>query len=78
MDEATSALDSENEFFVFQALENLAKDKTMITVLHKLYMIKPTDRILVLDNGEIKEDGTHDELLRLDGLYAKLYNHIYN
>ena len=41
-------------------------------------MIKPTDRILVLDNGEIKEDGTHNELLCLDGLYAKLYNHIYN
>ena len=78
IDEATSALDSENEFFIFQALENLAKNKTMITILHKLYMIKPTDRILVLDNGEIKEDGTHNELLCLDGLYAKLYNHIYN
>jgi ABC-type multidrug transport system fused ATPase/permease subunit len=73
-DEATSALDSENEKIVQSAIEQNLKDKTAIIVAHRLATIIDCDEIFVFDNGKIVEKGTHTELLKTDGIYAKLYN----
>jgi len=73
-DEATSALDSENEKIVQSAIEHNLKDKTAIIVAHRLATIIDCDEIFVFDNGKIVEKGTHTELLKTNGIYAKLYN----
>jgi ATP-binding cassette subfamily B protein len=70
LDEATSALDSISEEFIQDALFKLMKDKTVIVVAHRLSTIQKLNRILVIEEGEIKEDGTHQELLEKDKLYA--------
>ncbi|MBT7610195.1 MAG: ATP-binding cassette domain-containing protein [Bacteriovoracaceae bacterium] len=72
-DEATSALDNESEKVVQKALEELAKDKTVIAVAHRLSTIQEFDRIFVMNDGELIEQGTHIELLQLNGEYKKLY-----
>ncbi|KAJ3269221.1 GTPase-activating protein [Terramyces sp. JEL0728] len=72
LDEATSALDSQSERLVQEALEAASKSRTTITVAHRLSTIVNSDKIVVMALGEIKEMGTHQELLSLDGLYSKL------
>ena len=75
LDEATSALDSESEKLIQQSLETLMKDRTSIVIAHRLSTIAKLDRIIVLDHGKIVEDGSHKQLLALNGIYAKLWNH---
>ena len=72
LDEATSALDTESEKLVQEALEHLMKDRTTLVVAHRLSTIRNADMICVLHNGQIVERGKHDELLALNGYYAKL------
>jgi len=73
LDEATSALDTESEAMVQQALGNLMKNRTTFVIAHRLSTIMHADRILVLDGGEIKESGTHQQLLEKSGLYKRFY-----
>lgn len=75
LDEATSALDSESEKLIQEALSNLMKNRTSIVIAHRLSTIAQLDRIIVLDNGAIIEDGTHKELIKKNGIYAKLWSH---
>ena len=75
LDEATSALDSESEKLIQAALWELMKDRTAIVIAHRLSTIQKMDRILVLDKGTIVEQGTHHELLKQKGVYAKLWSH---
>ncbi len=72
-DEATSSLDTENEKHIQKSLSELMKGKTVIAVAHRLSTLKEMDRILVFDKGKIIEEGTHEELLQLNGKYAKLF-----
>ncbi len=72
LDEATSALDAESETLVQKALEGLMKGRTTIVIAHRLATILKADRILVMDNGAIVEEGTHETLVRRKGLYARL------
>jgi ATP-binding cassette subfamily B protein len=75
LDEATSALDSESEKLIQASLETLMKGRTSIVIAHRLSTIAKLDRIVVLENGRIIEDGSHAELLKHGGVYAKLWNH---
>lgn len=77
-DEATSALDNESEKLVQQAIENLKKNRTSIIIAHRLSTIEKSDRILVIDDGKIVEDDTHNNLILKDGIYAKMYQMQFN
>ena len=74
LDEATSALDTESERLVQQALEILMADRTVLVIAHRLSTVTNADKIIVLDKGEIKEMGTHNELMEKEEYYSNLYN----
>ncbi|BFO19108.1 hypothetical protein SHKM778_54960 [Streptomyces sp. KM77-8] len=75
LDEATSALDSESEILVQDALWRLMEGRTALVVAHRLSTVAGMDRLVVLDRGNIVEQGTHTELLEANGAYAKLWHH---
>lgn len=74
LDEATSALDNESEAYVTKALENLAASRTSIVIAHRLSTILKADRLIVMDDGKIVEEGTHKELIEKGGYYSSLYH----
>jgi ATP-binding cassette subfamily B multidrug efflux pump len=73
LDEATSSVDTESEQLIQHAIDTLIKGRTAIVIAHRLSTIRKADKIIVLDKGEVKEAGTHEELLRNGGFYAKLH-----
>lgn len=74
LDEATSSVDTRTEILIQKAMDELMKGRTSFIIAHRLSTIKNADLILVMDNGDIVEQGTHEELLKKNGFYAKLYN----
>ena len=74
LDEATSALDNTTEILIQQALDELCKGRTTLIVAHRLSTIKNADEIVVISGGKIKEQGTHEQLMKANGVYANLYN----
>ncbi|MCG6332387.1 ATP-binding cassette domain-containing protein, partial [Vibrio alginolyticus] len=75
MDEATSALDSEVEAAIQENLDKLMENKTVIAIAHRLSTIAAMDRLIVMDQGQIVEQGSHQELLAQNGVYAQLWAH---
>jgi subfamily B ATP-binding cassette protein MsbA len=74
LDEPTAALDTESERLVIEALERLMKGRTVLTIAHRLSTIRDADKIIVLKDGVVAEQGTHDQLIALGGTYAELYS----
>lgn len=73
LDEATASIDADNEYYIQQAISELVKDKTLLVIAHRLNTIRAADNILVINHGEVVEEGKHDKLINQEGLYAKLY-----
>ena len=73
LDEATSSLDSESEKHVQSAIENLMSERTVFVIAHRLSTVHNANKILVLENGQIVQEGKHDEIVNIDGLYKQLH-----
>ena len=71
LDEATSSIDPENEHEILEAIGELTKDKTVISIAHRLTTVRNADKIFVIDNGEIVQQGTHEELVGEEGIYSR-------
>ena len=79
LDEATSSIDTESEYVVQQAIEKLVKGRTSVVIAHRLSTIRHAHKIMVLDRGEMKEFGSHDELISItEGLYKRLHDMQFN
>ncbi len=74
LDEATSSVDTESELLIQHAIDTLIKGRTAIVIAHRLSTIRKADKIIVLDKGELKEVGSHEELMQKGGFYAQLHN----
>ena len=74
LDEATSSVDTRTEVLIQKAMDNLMKGRTSFVIAHRLSTIRDADLILVMKDGDIVEQGNHEELLKLNGFYANLYN----
>jgi subfamily B ATP-binding cassette protein MsbA len=74
LDEPTAALDTESERLVIEGLERLMKGRTVIMIAHRLSTIRDADKIIVLKDGVVAEQGSHDELMKQNGVYAELYH----
>ncbi len=74
LDEPTSAIDAKAEYEIFQKVQSLQKDKTVVIISHRFSTVRNADRILILDEGKIIEEGNHEQLMRKKGLYAELFN----
>ena len=72
LDEATASLDVDNETEIQEAISRLVKGKTVLVIAHRMRTIENSDQIIVLDGGVVAENGTHDELMNKNGLYARL------
>ena len=74
LDEATSAVDTETEAAIQRSLARLTEDRTTFVIAHRLSTVRDADRVFVLDDGQVTERGTHEELLDASGLYANLWD----
>jgi ABC-type multidrug transport system fused ATPase/permease subunit len=72
LDEATSALDAESEHLVQEAIDRAMKGRTVLVIAHRLSTVRNADKVIVINDGDVAEEGTHDELLQLNGVYKKL------
>jgi ATP-binding cassette subfamily B protein len=71
LDEATASVDADNEHYIQEAISELCRGKTLIVIAHRLNTIRNADMILVIENGSVVEQGRHEDLMKLNGLYAK-------
>ena len=74
LDEATASVDTDNESYIQEAISELVKGKTILVIAHRLNTIQNADQILVIDNGQIAQQGTHEELLKQPGIYQEFVN----
>ena len=73
LDEATSSLDTESEYKVQKAIDNLMADRTVLVIANRLSTVESADKIVVMEDGEIADFGSHQDLLKKDGVYTRLY-----